>query len=120
MALCLGVAMPHSPTCQSEPGTLTGLFPAPASHSIIQTRRGIRNRFREMLYNLTGQVYFSNYVLSILFIVYTLSFKVDTLKTKTMATAMPKMYQLFLIKGFFCVQLSPMVSQLLTARMDDI
>lgn len=59
-------------------------------------------------------------MLNILFIVYALYFKVDTLKTKTVAIVMPKMYQLFLIKDFVCVQLSLMVSHVFIACMNDI
>lgn len=93
----------------------SGLCPAPANHTITQTRRGIRIGLGKLLCNLTRQVYVSNYALSILFIVHTLYFKVEPLKTKTVAMVMPKMYQLFLMKDFVCVQRSRMASQMFIA-----
>lgn len=111
------------PTSQPANQSLA-LWPVPRPsqphHTLLKPEKASLIGLGKLLYNLTRQVYFSNYVLNILFIVYALYFKVDTLKTKTVAIVIPKMYQLFLIKDFVCVQLSLMVSHVFIACMNDI
>ena len=96
------------PANQSLALSLACSWPQPATPQ-LKTEKASRIGLGKLLYNLTRQIYFSNYVFSILITVCTTYVKVYTLKTKPQCSCLTY-NQSFLTKYLVCVELSLIVS----------